>query len=80
MLKLFTIMPLNEIDDAIRKHKKSPERRHAQEKLAEHITLLIHGQSGLETALKLINRFRFSYEKRFYYHVDRYMDKEIQLP
>ena len=51
MLKLFTFLPLTEIEDAIRKHRKYPDKRHAQKKLAEQITLLVHGESGLATAL-----------------------------
>ena len=42
-LKLFTFLPLNEIDDLMRKHKLSPEKFLAQKKLASELTLLVHG-------------------------------------
>ncbi|XP_033630478.1 tyrosine--tRNA ligase, mitochondrial-like [Asterias rubens] len=51
-LKLFTFLPLNEIDDIITKHKKTPKNRKAQEKLAEQVLLLVHGESGLDKAIR----------------------------
>lgn len=53
LLKLLTFIPLNEVNDLIEKHKKAPELREAQKKLAEHLTLLIHGEAGLKKALML---------------------------
>uniref|UniRef100_A0A0P4W8F8 Tyrosine--tRNA ligase n=1 Tax=Scylla olivacea TaxID=85551 RepID=A0A0P4W8F8_SCYOL len=49
-LKLLTFLPLSDIESIMEKHKKKPESRHAQTKLAEKITLLVHGKSGLESA------------------------------
>lgn len=43
LLKLFTFLPMNEIEDIVQKHKRVPELREAQQKLAEEVTLLIHG-------------------------------------
>lgn len=49
-LKLFTFYPVKDIDKIMEAHWVKPEKRHAQKKLAEKITLLVHGQSGLESA------------------------------
>ncbi|XP_038064265.1 tyrosine--tRNA ligase, mitochondrial-like isoform X2 [Patiria miniata] len=51
-LKLFTLLPLNEIADVMRLHKKTPKNRKAQEKLAEQVLLLVHGEIGLDRALR----------------------------
>ena len=42
-LRLFTFLPLNEIDDLMQKHNASPEKFLAQKKLASELTLLVHG-------------------------------------
>ena len=52
LLKLFTFMPLGDIEALMAKHRKAPEKRLAQEKLAEKVTLLVHGEEGLDVALK----------------------------
>lgn len=43
LLKLLTFLPLSEIDSVMQEHRKVPELREAQRKLAREITLLIHG-------------------------------------
>lgn len=43
LLKLLTFLPLSEIDTVMQEHRKVPELREAQRKLAREITLLIHG-------------------------------------
>lgn len=50
MLNLFTFESVGSISDIMRRHKEKPELRLAQNKLAENITLLVHGEKGLETA------------------------------
>jgi len=55
LLKLFTFLPLGEVDHTLRKHAQKPERKYGQEKLAEHVTLLLHGESGLSLAKKSTN-------------------------
>lgn len=50
LLKLFTFIPINEISAIIKKHVESPEHRNAQKRLAEEVTLLVHGKAGLELA------------------------------
>lgn len=42
-LKLFTLLPLNIIDQVMSIHNEYPERRHAQRVLANDITDLVHG-------------------------------------
>ncbi|XP_045611659.2 tyrosine--tRNA ligase, mitochondrial [Procambarus clarkii] len=51
-LLLLTFLPVTDVKKVMEKHKSSPESRHAQVKLAEKVTLLVHGQSGLESALR----------------------------
>lgn len=50
LLKLLTLMPYNEVNDLIEKHRKFPEVREAQKALAKQMTLLIHGVEGLKKA------------------------------
>lgn len=53
LLKLLSFAPTNEIENLIRKHQKTPELREAQKVLAKNLTLLIHGEEGLEKALMI---------------------------
>lgn len=50
LLKLFTFLPIDEINQIMNSHQKSPEKRDAQRKLAQEVTLLVHGLKGLELA------------------------------
>ena len=50
MLLLFSMLPLPEVRDAVNAGLRSPEKRIPQKKLAKHMTLLVHGQSGLDLA------------------------------
>lgn len=50
LLKLFTFMPMNDIQDMLERHRRTPELREPQNKIAEDVTLLIHGKAGLEKA------------------------------
>ncbi|XP_053607108.1 tyrosine--tRNA ligase, mitochondrial [Plodia interpunctella] len=50
LLKLFTFYTLGEIKDIMFKHKQHPEERYPQMCLAEHLTLLVHGEAGLSQA------------------------------
>ncbi|MBZ3873462.1 Tyrosine--tRNA ligase, mitochondrial [Sciurus carolinensis] len=49
-LKLFTFLPLPEIDHIMQLHVKEPEKRGAQKRLAAEVTKLVHGQEGLNSA------------------------------
>ncbi|KAK4303645.1 hypothetical protein Pmani_024354 [Petrolisthes manimaculis] len=50
LLLLFTFLPIEDIKNIMNKQRSEPEKRHAQTKLAENVTLLVHGISGLEAA------------------------------
>lgn len=56
-LRLFTFLPINELDDLMLKHRKSPEKFLAQRKLASELTILVHGEIGLNSAIKCTNAF-----------------------
>ncbi|XP_014210866.1 tyrosine--tRNA ligase, mitochondrial [Copidosoma floridanum] len=49
-LKLFTFLPINQINQIMEVHKKNPDNRKAQEILADNVTLLVHGEEGLTAA------------------------------
>ncbi|XP_060022576.1 tyrosine--tRNA ligase, mitochondrial [Lagenorhynchus albirostris] len=49
-LKLFTFLPLPEIDHIMQLHIKEPEKRGPQKRLATEVTKLVHGQEGLDSA------------------------------
>uniref|UniRef100_H0X4Y7 Tyrosine--tRNA ligase n=1 Tax=Otolemur garnettii TaxID=30611 RepID=H0X4Y7_OTOGA len=49
-LKLFTFLPLPEIDHLMQLHIKEPEKRVPQKRLASEVTKLVHGQDGLDSA------------------------------
>ncbi|XP_076040772.1 tyrosine--tRNA ligase, mitochondrial isoform X2 [Oratosquilla oratoria] len=51
-LQLFTFYPMKDISKIMEKHWEKPERRHAQKLLAEKVTLLVHGETGVKTAKK----------------------------
>ncbi len=50
-LRLFTFLPLPEIDALVAEHGKSPEKRLAQRKLAEVMTTLVHGCEVTQQAI-----------------------------
>nr|CAD7430564.1 unnamed protein product [Timema monikensis] len=52
LLKLFSFEPPGTIDEFVQKHQTKPELRIAQKKLAEQVTLLVHGEEGLRSALQ----------------------------
>ncbi len=49
-LRIFTFLPLEEIDELARETERSPEARVAQKRLAEEMTRTVHGEDGLRTA------------------------------
>jgi tyrosyl-tRNA synthetase len=51
-IKIFTLLPKNEIDEAITAHHEDPSKRILQKKLAEEVTRFIHGQEELEKAVQ----------------------------
>jgi tyrosyl-tRNA synthetase len=52
MLKYFTFVHPDEIEDIIRKHEEAPHKREAQQILAAEVTRTVHGQSELDKAIK----------------------------
>ncbi|CAL1542803.1 unnamed protein product [Lymnaea stagnalis] len=51
-LQLFTFLPMEEIQAIMTKQNRAPDQRHGQKKLAEQITLLVHGEAGIDSALR----------------------------
>ncbi|XP_055506152.1 tyrosine--tRNA ligase, mitochondrial [Leucoraja erinacea] len=49
-LKLFTFIPLPEIESIMVNHGTDPGKRIAQKRLAAEVTKLVHGKEGLESA------------------------------
>ncbi|XP_006902245.1 PREDICTED: tyrosine--tRNA ligase, mitochondrial [Elephantulus edwardii] len=49
-LKLFTFLPLSEINHIMQLHDREPEKRGPQKRLAAEVTKLVHGREGLESA------------------------------
>ena len=56
-LKIFTELPQDEIAEILTKHGKAPEKRVAQQCLAEEITKLVHGDDGLAVARRATEIF-----------------------
>ncbi|KAK6482817.1 tyrosine--tRNA ligase [Huso huso] len=54
-LKLFTFLPLPEIEHIMDQHGREPEKRGAQKRLAAEVTKLVHGKEGLESAKRCTN-------------------------
>ena len=50
-LKLFTFLPVEEIDALVVEHEQNPGQRTAQRKLAEAVTALVHGQAEVDAAV-----------------------------
>lgn len=46
-IKLFTLIPLDEINELIKQHRENPSKRILQNKLANYMTELVHGKSVL---------------------------------
>lgn len=52
-LKLFTLLPLEDIDNIVQKHGEKPSERYGQSQLARYVTETIHGKVAMETAVKV---------------------------
>jgi len=50
-LKLFTFLPVDEIDALVAEHEQNPGLRSAQRKLAAEVTALVHGQAEVDAAV-----------------------------
>ncbi|KAJ4483383.1 hypothetical protein J3R30DRAFT_3283961 [Lentinula aciculospora] len=49
-LKIFTLLPLSDIETMMKVHKSQPDKRIAQRRLAAEVTELIHGAQGVQRA------------------------------
>ena len=50
-IKIFTLLPKNEIDALVEQHKEAPHVRVLQKKLAEEITIMVHSKKDYEMAV-----------------------------
>lgn len=51
-IKIYTFLDKGEIEILVERHKTEPHLRSLQKKLAEEVTLLVHGQEELDNAIK----------------------------
>ena len=49
-IKLYTLLGKDEVDAIMAKHREDPRKRHAQTRLAEEVTTLVHGEAATNTA------------------------------
>ncbi|EPT05031.1 hypothetical protein FOMPIDRAFT_1139959 [Fomitopsis schrenkii] len=49
-LKMFTLLPVDQIDEVMATHERAPEMRTAQRLLAAEVTEMIHGKDGVRKA------------------------------
>ncbi|XP_056138027.1 tyrosine--tRNA ligase, mitochondrial [Lampris incognitus] len=54
-LKLFTFLPLAEVEKVMEQQRKDPGQRIAHKRLAAEVTKLVHGKEGLESAKRCTN-------------------------
>jgi tyrosyl-tRNA synthetase len=50
-LKIFTFLPVAEVDAIVAEHQRAPEKRVAQKRLAEEMTTLVHGADAARLAV-----------------------------
>ena len=51
-IKIFTLLPIEEIEALVRQQAEDPGLRPLQKKLAEQMTIMVHGQEALDTAIE----------------------------
>ncbi|KAK7117164.1 hypothetical protein R3I94_022658 [Phoxinus phoxinus] len=54
-LKLFTFLPLAEVEKVMEQQRRDPGKRTAHKRLAAEVTKLVHGKEGLESAKRCTN-------------------------
>jgi tyrosyl-tRNA synthetase len=52
LIKIFTFLPLPEIESIIEEHEKAPQLRGLQKKLAAEVTTMVHSEADLQFALQ----------------------------
>jgi len=50
-IKIFTLIPRDEIEALIKEHNEAPHQRKLQKRLAETVTRLVHGDEALQMAI-----------------------------
>ena len=50
-IKIFTMLPKNEIDSLIEQHKQAPHARTLQQRLAKELTTMVHSENDYDTAV-----------------------------
>jgi tyrosyl-tRNA synthetase len=55
-IKIFTFLDKHEIENLITDHRTAPEKRILQKKLAEEITVFVHGNEDFENALQTTDK------------------------
>jgi len=51
MISIFTLISVNQIEDMKKQHLNDPKVKYLQHKLAEQVTLFVHGRKALDEAL-----------------------------
>lgn len=51
-IRIFTLLPQQEVEQLIAEHHETPEQRKLQKRLAEEVTVLIHSRQDYEAALE----------------------------
>ena len=51
-IKLFTLIPLNDINEMIVKHRENPSKRYLQKELAKYMTCLVHSEEAYNKAVE----------------------------
>ena len=54
-IKLFTMIPLDEIDAMIAKHRENPSARFLQKELAKYMTCMVHSEEAYNKAIEATN-------------------------
>ena len=50
-IKIFTFLSKEEVEELIKSHNESPHARQLQRKLAEEVTIMVHSEEDLQTAI-----------------------------
>ncbi len=51
-IKIFTLLSRNEVEDLVKQQAEAPHLRALQNKLAEELTIMVHGKEALETSIE----------------------------
>ncbi len=51
-IKIFTLLPVEEINELTEKHRMEPHHRHLQRALAKEVTIMVHGEEAYHQAVE----------------------------